>query len=363
LRYTALLALATLDAAGYGVISPVLPEIGERTDTGPGVAGALVACFAVGQLAGYPVAAALASRRGAAWLLVGALALLLVGDAGFVVGDGLEAWFPARLVQGVGAAGLWIGVTFAVLERWPDSAYARITGLLSAYAAGSILGPAIGAVEGIRWPFALHALLTLAAFLPLLALRSSGTPARFGPDRSVLRTRAFAIASAGIVLISLAIGTIDGPLPLHLGERLGQAEIAALYVLTAVVVAAGAAAAGRIRPATALAAAAVLAPVGIGLVGITDTVLPWAIGLVVAGIGFGIGEAGALGFLLSTADRERIVTAWVLWSQLWAVGYLTGPAVAGLAVEAFGYAALGAVPLAGSLLVAWALASGPARQA
>ena len=336
------------------MISPVLPEIGERTSTGPGVAGALVACFALGQLAGYPLAASLAARRGATWILVGALALLLVGDAGFVLGDGLGTWFPARVVQGVGAAGLWIGVTFAVLERWPDNAYVRITGLLSAYAAGSILGPAIGAVEGIRWPFVLHAVLTLAAFLPLLALRSPGVPARFGTDRSVLRTRAFAIASAGIVLISLAIGTIDGPLPLHLGERLDQAEIAALYVLTAVVVAVGAAAAGRMRPAIALGAAAVLAPLGIGLVGITETVAPWAIGLVVAGLAFGVGEAGALGFLLSTAGRERIVTAWVIWSQLWAIGYLTGPAVAGLAAEAFGYATLGAVPLAGSLLVAMA---------
>jgi MFS family permease len=355
LTYLALLFLAVLDAAGYGMLAPVLPEIGEQAGTGPGVAGALVACFALGQLGGYPLAGLLAARRGATWVLTATLALLLAGDAGFVVGDGLGAWFQARFVQGVGAAGLWIGVTFAVLERWPDRAYQRITGLLSAYAVGSVIGPAIGAVEGIRWPFVLHGLLTLVAFLPLLALRGAGAHARFGADRSVLRTRAFAISSAGIVLISLAIGTIDGPLPLHLGERLDQAEIAAFYVLTAVVVAAGAAGAGRLRPATALAAAAVLAPLGIGLVGMTETVTPWAVGLVVAGIAFGVGEAGALGFLLSAVVRERIVTAWVLWSQLWAVGYLAGPAVAGLAAEAFGYAVLGAVPLAGSLLVAWAL--------
>jgi hypothetical protein len=36
------------------MLAPVLPEIGERTDTGPGVAGALVACFALAQLVGYP---------------------------------------------------------------------------------------------------------------------------------------------------------------------------------------------------------------------------------------------------------------------------------------------------------------------
>jgi hypothetical protein len=171
----------------------------------------------------------------------------------------------------------------------------------------------------------------------------------------VLRSRAFAISAAGIVLISLAIGTIDGPLPLHLATELEQREIAALYVLTAILVAVGSAAAGRVRPALALWGAALLIPVGIGLVGLTESVPPWALGLSVAGAGFGIGEAGALGFLLATVDRERIVTAWVIWSQLWAIGYLVGPAVAGLVAEAWGYGVLGVVPLAGSLLVVYAL--------
>ena len=98
--------------------------------------------------------------------------LLLAGDAGFVLGDGLGAWFPARGIQGLGAAGLWIGVTFAILELWPGTAYQRLTGVLAAYAVGSIFGPAIGAVEGIRAPFALHGLFTLVAFLPLLVLRA-----------------------------------------------------------------------------------------------------------------------------------------------------------------------------------------------
>src|SRR3979411_357267 len=113
MRYLALLVLAALDAARYGVLPPVLPEIGQQTGTGPGVAGALVACFGLGQLLGYPVAGLTAKRRGASWTLRVSLVLLLVGDAGFVLGDGLAAWFPARGVQGLGAAGLWIGVSFA----------------------------------------------------------------------------------------------------------------------------------------------------------------------------------------------------------------------------------------------------------
>jgi hypothetical protein len=127
------------------------------------------------------------------------------------------------------------------------------------------------------------------------------------------------------VLVSLAIGTIDGPLPLHFAEQLGQAEIAALYVLAAVVVAAGSAASGRVSPGNALWAGGVLSPLGIAVVGITGSVPPWVVGMIVAGAGFGLAEAGALGFLLETVERERILTAWVIWSQLWAVGYLAGP--------------------------------------
>jgi hypothetical protein len=33
LVYAALLALAALDAAGYGMLAPVIPEIAERTGT------------------------------------------------------------------------------------------------------------------------------------------------------------------------------------------------------------------------------------------------------------------------------------------------------------------------------------------
>jgi hypothetical protein len=146
-------------------------------------------------------------------------------------------------------------------------------------------------------------------------------------------------------------------LPLHLAKELAQAEIAALYVVTAILVAAGSVVAGKLQPATALWAGAVFIPVGIGIVGVTESVPPWTIGLIVAGAAFGVGEAGALGFLLRTVDRERIVTAWVVYSQLWAVGYLVGPAVAGVAAEAWGFAVLGLVPLAGSVLVAWALRS------
>ena len=52
MAYLVLLGLGALDAAGYSIIAPVVPEIEEATAAGPAILGALVACFAVGQLLG-----------------------------------------------------------------------------------------------------------------------------------------------------------------------------------------------------------------------------------------------------------------------------------------------------------------------
>ncbi|MGH3046008.1 MAG: MFS transporter, partial [Gaiellaceae bacterium] len=150
---------------------------------------------------------------------------------------------------------------------------------------------------------------------------------------------------------ALALGTFDGPLPLHFAELLSQAEIAALYVAAAVVAAVCATVAGRLPPRPTLAVATVLIPAAVALAGLTESVAVWVVVGVLFGVGLGIGEAGALGVLLSSIGVERIVLAMVVWSQVWALGYLAGPAAAGGIAEAFGFGAIGLVPLAAALLV------------
>src|SRR4029079_9956932 len=117
--FAVLFALAGRDAAGYSIIAPVVPEIGDATGAGPGVMGALVACFAIGQMVGYPLSARLLQRVNARAVLLASLSLTIVGDLGFVFGESLGVYFPARLVQGIGAGGLWIGTAFGILERLP----------------------------------------------------------------------------------------------------------------------------------------------------------------------------------------------------------------------------------------------------
>lgn len=351
MAYLILLALGALDAAGYSIIAPVVPEIEDAADVGPGVIGALVACFAVGQLAGYPLGGRGVERRRATFVLAVSLLLIVVGDLGFVLGEGLAVWFPARIVQGVGAGGLWMGISFAVIERFPGQEFPRLTGVLAAYGAGAIAGPAMAAAGGIRAPFLIHLVLVVTLGLALAWVGPPRGRAQFGSDRAALRSPGFLLASAGILLVALALGTFDGPLPLHFAERLGQAEIAGLYVAAAAVAAVCATLAGRLPPRPTLAVATVLMPAAIALAGLTETVPLWIVASVLVGVGIGIGEAGALGVLLQAIGVERIVLAMVVWSQVWALGYIAGPAAAGGVAEALGFGAVGIVPLAAALCV------------
>jgi MFS family permease len=350
--YAALLGLAALDAAGYSIIAPVVPAIADETGAGPTVVGALVTMFAVGQLAGYPLAGRGVQRRHASLVLAAALACMVVGDLGFVLGDGLAVYFPARLLQGVGAGGLWIGITFAVLERFPGEEYRRLTGILAAYSVGSILGPSMGAIGGISGPFLLHLGLVLAGAAAVAGLGAPRTPARFGSDRSALRAPGFWLASAGIGLVAVGLGSLEGPLPLHFASELSQAAIAALYVAGAVVAGAAATLAGRAAPRPALVVGSLAVVGGVALAGAVASVPLWVVAVALTGLGVGAGEAGALGILLETIGPERIVTAMVVWSQLSAVGYLAAPVAAGGVAETLGFGAVGLVPLAAAALVA-----------
>jgi hypothetical protein len=54
------------------------------------------------------------------------------------------------------------------------------------------------------------------------------------------------------------------------------------------------------------------------------------------------------------------VIAMVVWSQVWALGYLAGPAAGGGVAEAIGFGAVGLVPLAAALLVVAGFVRSPA---
>ena len=101
--------------------------------------------------------------------------------------------------------------------------------VFAAYSAGGLIGPALGAFGGIRGPFLAYLAMLLLA-MPLVLFVKPAVRRDLTGDRAVLRTRAFWIASGAILFASLALGVLEGVLPLHLAERVTQAQIGALYV-------------------------------------------------------------------------------------------------------------------------------------
>jgi MFS family permease len=362
--YPLLLALGALDATGYSVIVPVAPAIAHATGAGPATVGMLVASFPAGMVAGFALAGWAVRRHGARTLLIGSLALVALGTLGFVLGDALAVYFPARLLMGIGSGGIWIGVTFDTLERWPGQEYMCMSRVFAAYSVGGLVGPALGVFEGVSGPFLAYLLLLTLAVPPVLLVSAPEMRREFAADRSVLRSGGFRLASAGILFAVLALGVLEGVLPLHFAERLSQAQIGALYVGASLVVAVSASASGGMRPRPLVFAAVLLAVAGTSLAGMAADVRLWAVALLLAAVGIGLGNTGSLGLLVEAVPVSRIVTAMVVWSQVGIIGYLLGPLAGGIVADGPGYAFVGLVPGAAGLLVlaAWALGD-PAQRA
>lgn len=357
--FVALLALAALDAASYSVVAPVLPAISKQLHAAPARIGILAAAFSAASILGFAVAGRLVRRTTTTWIVGASLLLTAAGSLGFVLGSGWPDYLGARAAMGFASGGLWIGIAFATLERWPGQEYVCMSRVLAAYSVGGLVGPALGAIGGIRGPFIAYLALTLLGFAVVSTVSPPPVDRRFRGDFGALRLRGFWLASGGIVFAMLALGVVEGVLPLHLATRLSQSEIGALYVGMSLIVAASAGAAGALRPVPILVASTVLVVAGIGFVGATANVAVWIVALAVAGVGVGIANTGSLGVLIRTVEPHRIVTALVIWSQLAMIGYLLGPLGGGSLAQAFGFATLGLVPLAAAipLLVAYARAA------
>lgn len=307
--------------------------------------GGLVASFPLGIVGGFALAAVGIKRGRTTRMLMISLSLLAVGSLGFVFGEGLDVYFVARLVMGLGSGGVWMGVAFTTLERWPGQEYLCMSRIFAAYSVGGLVGPALGAFGGIARPFTVYLVLVLLGGVLVAAMGESRTTRSFDTDRSALRLPAFWLASAGILFAVLGLGVVEGVLPLHLASRLSQTGIGALYATMSVVVAVAAALAARFHPRSVLAAALGLIVVGIAVASAADQVPAWVAALTLAGAGIGLANSGSVGILLEGVPTERIVTAMVVWSQLGIVGYLVGPLVGGFVAQVAGYRTVGLVPL------------------
>ncbi len=346
-----LLMLAVTDAAGYSIIGPVLPSVHASTGASVTVLSLLAACFPLAMLGGLVLAGRLGHLGRTREALLLGLGLLVAGAVAFAFAQPIWLLFAARSVMGIGSGCVWIGLTLRTLEFWPGQEYVRMSRIYAGYSVGSLVGPLLAALGGVKTPFLAYAVILTLCIPLVLALPVPSHRQVLRRDRTVLRTPRFRFASFAILLAMMSFGTLDGVLPLHFALRLGQSQIGIAYTLTGVLVALSSALAGRTRPAVALACGGTAIVAGIALAGATGTVLAWAVALAMVGLGAGAAETGATGVLLDAVPAERIVSAMVVWSQVGILGYLIAPTLGGQVVTHLGFGWLGLVPLTAAVAV------------
>ena len=184
-RVVILLSIVAIDAAGIGLMFPVLPGLLRHLTRNSDVSllyGAVVASYAFAQLLAAPLLGGLSDR-------FGRRPVLLVSIAGAAIDYGVMAFTPVawgllvgRLIAGATGANTAVAASY-ITDLTSDERRTRYIGYVSgAYSAGFILGPVVGGLLaniGSRLPFLAASVLCALNFgLGYFLLPESRTGAR-----------------------------------------------------------------------------------------------------------------------------------------------------------------------------------------
>jgi MFS family permease len=304
----------------------------------PPLAGILVGPFVPGVVA----------RFGMLRTFLVASGIAIAAACLFPVFSGLAPWFLVRFIMGIG-----MGLQWVVSETWLNrlSTGPRRGMILSAWvfvlsaaiAAGPFLLIQIGS-EGPRPFFAAAALLAISCF-PMLFV-STPVPEAGSRDAPTLSLLAACLRKPSVMLTGLADGFVFQTLlvfaPLYF-MHLGAAESDALLFLT-LFCAGGIVlqfpigyALDRFSPALVLVVCCSLLIAGVAVVGQIweEPILAWPLTLLTGGAAAAIYTAGLAGINDNFKPAEMPSGA-AAFSVLWYVGGLTGPFLAGSAMQAWG---------------------------
>jgi MFS family permease len=341
--------LMFVDASLYLAVLPLLPDYVRRFHLSTIGAGVVVAAYPVA----VPVVAigciALVPRVGAKRITLFSATLMTVATIIF-------AWAPtafvlvlARFVQGFASGSVWTASMAWVTENAPPGHRGResgiVTGMLSA---GSVAGPAVGALAGWAGQGVAFGLVAVAALAGVLLTARAPAGRDVVAERHVwaaivssARQPATGAALAIAMVDLLAFGTVDLLVPLHLGEAgRSVAAIAAALAVGALLGAAVGPPAGRLvdrvgAPVVGFSAACAIVLVPVVLAFEPSVAVQLGV-LVVGGPLFSI--VGAAIFPLSSAGADAAgvshVTATGLTGAVWALGFTAVPLVVGTITQA-----------------------------
>ena len=130
-----------------GVISPVMPFLVESMGLSTGEYGLVVSAFALAKIAGNVPSAVLVERHGRKPYMVHSLSIIAIGTGGIGLASSFEQLYLCRLLVGLGVAALSSASTLSIADLSnPRNRAQTMAPIMSAFAAGTALGPALGGV-------------------------------------------------------------------------------------------------------------------------------------------------------------------------------------------------------------------------
>ena len=212
-----------VEAVGYGLVAPTLPFLARTAGAGEAQIGFLVGLYAaVGLLVGIPFST-LASRYGRRVLVLIGLGCLTAASLGFVAAPTYGWLVAARFAQGLGATAIWVGALTIAADLTPDDSMGRsLSWITGSWSLGFVVGPALGGVGSVRFPFLVYALLSGVAFVVgLFALPETGRPGVRTSLAGILRVLKYpeVLASAAATFaLSFFYGAFEAFMPLLADE-------------------------------------------------------------------------------------------------------------------------------------------------
>jgi DHA1 family multidrug resistance protein-like MFS transporter len=402
LTAAALVLAMMTEAIGYGMVAPTLPFMARLTGAGEDQIGLLVGIYAAVGLVAAPWLGTLANRRGHRFIVLLGLACLTVASIGFTLAPNYPALVLARLVQGFGAAGVWVGCLTLAAELSADATMGRsLSWLTGAWSLGFIIGPALGGIGTLRLPFLIYSVLAACALgVGMLGLPMTGGHGPGATLPGILRVvRRPNVLASGVATLGLAFffGAVEAFLPLLVASGGGAQTAAGQGALAA---AGGITAAGTQE-------GLVMQRMGIGLLfsiaGLPSVLLPRLVGRLadrygdapVIGAGFLVATAWSAAFLTFFGRSPDVVLFLMLGAvevlvyvpavallhrgvatedrifasgshaYAFSIGFFLGPALTGALFPLGGYRTMFATIGASSLVatgVVWLLARRSARQ-
>ena len=214
------------------MVGPALPALREAFGLDERAVSWVFTAFVLANLAGLPVMAAWADRAGRRTVYLADIAIFAAGTLTVVVAPSFEVLLAGRVVQGLGASGIFPVATAVVGDTFPPESRGRAVGALGAvFGVAFLIGPALGgimlSVASWRWLFALS--LPFAAVVFVLSART--VPDTRAADPKPVDAWGIALLAGTVVALAAGLSGLDAA---DLGASLGSVAVWAPLALAAV---------------------------------------------------------------------------------------------------------------------------------